>query len=109
MTNETWIIEEGDRIIRKQAELGPDRLSPWETLVYALWWADYAMRNGGSLKAANAYCGFHATGLRAAQQLMLPGTRNLFALNLRRFEKEYLDQFDSVCDEIRAAKPSDIT
>jgi hypothetical protein len=102
--NESWIVEEGDRVIRKRTEVGGDSLAPWEALVYALWWADYAMRNGESLTAANANCGFQANGLRAAKQLSLPLAQELFALDLDRFEKEYLDRFEAVCDEVRAAR-----
>src|SRR5215510_13750161 len=96
--NESWIVEEGGRVIHKRAEVGSDDLVPWESLVYALWWADYAMRNGESLAAANMSCDFHANGLRAAKQLSLPLARELFGLDLHTFEKEYLDRFDAVCD-----------
>jgi hypothetical protein len=50
--NETWVIETGDTIIRKKTRGGIECLSPWETLVYCLWVADYAMRNAGDLEAA---------------------------------------------------------
>jgi hypothetical protein len=104
--NESWIVEEGDRVIRKKVEVGCDGLSPWEALVYALWWADYAMRNGESLETADAHSGFHANGLRAAKQLSLPLAQELFGLDLHGFEREYLDRFEAVCDEIRAAEIS---
>jgi hypothetical protein len=104
--NETWVIEEGDRVIRKRVALAGGSLAPWDALVYALWWADYAMRNGESLEAADAHCGFHANGLRAAELLSLSAARELFAQGLDRFEREYLDRFEAVCDEIRAAEPS---
>jgi hypothetical protein len=104
--NKSWVVEEGDRVIGKRAALGAGSLAPWEALVYALWWADYAMRNGGSLAAADANCGFHTNGLRAAKQLSLSLAQELFALDLDRFEQEYLDRFEAVCDEIRAAEPN---
>ncbi len=103
--NESWLIEAGDRVIGRKVEVGSDGLAPWEALVYALWWADYAMRNGESLEAADANCSFHANGLRAAKQLSLPLARELFALDLDSFEKEYLDRFEAVCGEVRAAEP----
>jgi hypothetical protein len=52
MDNETWIVEEGDRISQKKARLGFDRLTDWERLVYSLWVADYGMRNAGDLSTA---------------------------------------------------------
>ena len=102
--NESWLVHEGDRVIRKRAAVGVEALAPWEALVYALWWADYAMRNGESLEAADANCGFHTIGLRAAKQLSLPQTQELFALDLDNFEKEYLDRFEAVCNEVRAVQ-----
>jgi hypothetical protein len=30
--NETWVIEEGDRIIQKEARTGAGSLTPWEQL-----------------------------------------------------------------------------
>lgn len=104
--NETWLIKVGDRVIQKKAAVGIEHLVPWEVLVYALWWADYAMRNGESLEAAEANCGFHANGILAARQLSLPKTRELFALDLDNFESAYLDRFEAVCNEIRTAEPS---
>ena len=56
MDNETWVIKEGDRIIRKMAALGYKSLTPWETLVYALWHTEYAVRNGEILEAIRASC-----------------------------------------------------
>jgi hypothetical protein len=104
--SEAWLIEEGDRVIRKCVELGCKSLDRWEALVHAFWWADYAVRNGESLVATDAHCAFHAKGLRAAEELSLPLTRELFALALDGFEGEYLDRFEAVCDEIRAAERS---
>jgi hypothetical protein len=102
--NESWLIEAGDRVIVKTAGVGGVALTDWESLVYALWWADYAMRNGESLEAAAARSGFHASGLQAARRLGTPLTRELFALPLSRFEAEYLDRFEAVCCETRAAE-----
>lgn len=102
--NESWVVEESDRVIRKKASRGVDSLFPCEALVYFLWWADYAMRNGESLAAVEANCGFHTNGREAAKQLPFPLTQALFALDLESFEKEYLDRFEAVCDEIRSAE-----
>jgi len=104
--NESWLIEEGDRIIQKQVAVGTECLTLWEALVDALWWADYAMRNGESLEAVEANRGFHTNGLCMAKKLSLPQAQELFSLDLDDFEKAYLDRFEVVCNEVRAAKPS---
>jgi len=101
--NKSWLLQEGARVIQKKA--GGNSLDPWESLVYALWWADYAMRNGESLAAADENCGFHANGLQAAKQLSLPLARELFALDLDVFEREYFEWFEAVCDEVKTAEP----
>lgn len=101
--NESWLVAEGGRVILKRAERSGESPATLEALVYFLWWADYAMRNGESLTATEANCGFHTNGLWAAKQLPLPLTQELFALDIEIFEKEYLDRFEAVCDEIRAA------
>ena len=103
--SESWLIEAGDRAIRAAAEAGGTAPTPWAALVRALWWADYAMRNGEALAAADAASGFHAAGRVASDVLQLPLTRRLFALDLSRFEAEYLDRFEAVCSEVRAAEP----
>ena len=53
--NETWIIEDGDIVIRKIAEHGIDTLLPIELLIYCLWVADYGMRNAGDLEIGRAH------------------------------------------------------
>ena len=53
MDNETWVIEEGDRIIQKKAHFGNNSLTEWESLVYSLWVADSGMRNAGDLDNAS--------------------------------------------------------
>ncbi|MFO0970333.1 MAG: hypothetical protein U0793_32695 [Gemmataceae bacterium] len=103
--NETWVIDTGDWVIRKKARDGKESLSPWERLIYCLWVADYAMRNGGSLDGAREFFGDVFTeGKDLAEQLAYPRTLNLFSKPLLGFEKAYLDAFDSVCAEIRAGE-----
>ena len=66
--NETWVIETGDTVIRKKTRCGIECLSPWETLVYCLWVADYAMRNAGDLDTAfDFYAEFHLNARRIAK------------------------------------------
>jgi hypothetical protein len=104
MDNETWVIEEGDRVIQKKARHGFDRLTTWERLVYALWVADYGMRNAGDLSSArDVYADFQSIARHAADALSLPITRAAFVLAPEALEERYFDLFEAVCDEIRSA------
>src|SRR5215510_14262291 len=103
--NETWIIETGDTIFRKKTLDSIECLTPWETLVYCLWVADYGMRNAGDLDAAaDVYAEFHSTARRIAEVLCLRLTHEAFSLPQRDLEREYFDRFKLICDEIRDAK-----
>src|SRR5947209_6160781 len=105
MDNETWIIEEGDRIIQKKARFGFDHLTAWERLVYSLWAADYGMRNAGDLGTAGAVLAdFQSVALDAADALSLPLTSGAFALPVALLEERYFDLFEAVCNEIRSAE-----
>lgn len=105
MDNETWVIETGEEIIQKKSRSGIENLTPWETLVYCLWVADYGMRNAGDLDTAfNLYPTFQTDGYLNAKALALPITQNTFALAKLEFEKQYFGRFEAVCDEIKSAK-----
>jgi uncharacterized protein YegJ (DUF2314 family) len=106
MDNETWVVEEGDRIIQKKARLGFDRLTDWERLVYSLWVADYGMRNAGDLGTArDVYADFQSVALHAAKALSLPTTCGAFVLAPDTLQERYFDLFEAVCTEIRRAEP----
>jgi predicted HTH transcriptional regulator len=108
MSNEDWIIEEGDEVAQKRAEHGKANLSKWETLVYCLWVADYGMRNAGDLGAAqDVYADFKREGAEISRTIGLKLTHDTFSLDNKAFEKQYFDLFDAICDEIRATKGSD--
>jgi hypothetical protein len=104
--NETWVVEEGDRVIQKKARLGFERLTTWERLVYSLWVTDYGMRNAGSLDTTKDVCAdFQTVALRAAEELSLPLTRGAFSMAPDALEEKYFDLFETVCEEIRCAEP----
>jgi hypothetical protein len=106
MDNETWIIEEGDRVIEKKTRPGFDRLKTWERLVYSLWVADYGMRNAGDLDTArDLYADFQSVAFHAADALSLRIRRTAFALAPDALVERYFDLFEAVCDEIRSAEP----
>jgi len=103
--NETWLIETGDAIVRKKARY---EIDDWETLVYCLWVADYGMRNAGDLEtAAGVYSGFQTDARQLAQQLSLEVTHSAFSLSKGDLQQEYFDRFESICDEIKRANPSE--
>jgi hypothetical protein len=103
--NETWVIETGDTIVCKRTRGGIECLSPWETLVYCLWVADYGMRNAGDLNAAADICAeFHSNARRIAEVLSLRLTHEAFSLSQSDLEREYFDRFESICDEIKDAE-----
>ncbi|NIK31394.1 hypothetical protein FHY15_000490 [Xanthomonas arboricola] len=58
---ETWLIEFGDEIIRKEHQLGATSISAVETAVYDLWAVDYAVRNAGDMEALEALEDFRPT------------------------------------------------
>ena len=106
MDNETWVVEEGERIIQKKARLGIDHLTDWERLVYSVWVADYGMRNAGDLSTArDLYADFQSVALHSATKLSLPTTCNAFVLDPNALQERYFDLFEAVCTEIRSAEP----
>jgi hypothetical protein len=107
--NETWVVEEGDKVIQRKVRSGLENFSTWDGLVYSLWVAGYAMRNGGDLKDAKAFfCDFQSIAVRAADELSLPFTRDLISMDLDSIELAFFDRFDAVCDEIRQAAHSHV-
>ena len=105
--NEDWIVDRGALVVEKKAQSGPESLNEWERLVYCLWVADYMMRNAGDFaNAVDMYPNFQRDAKRLAEQLALPLTCEAFALSRGTLEREYLDRFEAICDEIRRAEPN---
>ena len=105
--NQTWLIEAGDAIIKKEMRLGAASLTAIERLIHCLWVADYGMRNAGDLAtAADVYPPFHKEALALAKSLALSATADAFSLPLDAFESSYYERFDSICDEIRTSETS---
>lgn len=100
--NESWIIDEGDVVIQKRVHTGVASLSPIERLIYCVWVADYGMRNAGDLETAHdVYADFQTDAARLAQEFGLQRTHSAFALRTSDLQREYLDRFEEICDEIR--------
>jgi hypothetical protein len=102
--NEDWIIEVGGGVAEKKANSGLSGLTSRERLIYCLWVADYGMRNAGDLVAArDLYPDFQLEGASLATDLDLSFTRQSFSLVPHDFEREYLERFERICNEIKAA------
>jgi hypothetical protein len=102
--NEDWIGEAGGDIVEKRAKVGADALSPRESLIYWLWWADYMMRNAGDF--ANAVAlerDFQRELASHAKELGLCYTEETFSLSRDQLQAQYFDRFEAVCDEIKGA------
>lgn len=106
--NESWIIYAGDAVIKRSGPNGIAVLEPLDRLVYCLWVADYGMRNAGDLSTArDLYKPFHKEALQLSKELALPVTQSAFGLSGKELERQYFEQFEGVCDEIRAALSTD--
>ena len=100
-----WIVEAGDRVIRKRAARDSSGVAAAEHAVYCLWVIDYAVRNSGTLEpiaelypaAITELSAFAAShGLSVLSQ-WLGGTGNQ-----SEFCATYWDHFDAACGELRA-------
>jgi hypothetical protein len=106
--NESWLIGIGGEVVEKQAREGAASLTPWETLVYCLWVADYGMRNAGDLDtASDLYARFKRDAKQAAKTLAPPLSLEAFSLPKAQLQREYFDRFEAVCTEIKRAKSND--
>ena len=99
---ETWIVEVGDGLIKKEAAVGRNELTPVEQLIYCLWVADYGMRNAGDLQtASDLYGPFQTEAAELAASLGLPKTQAAFELSTASLEREYFGRLADVVSELR--------
>jgi len=102
--NETWLIDVGDRMIKKKATGGALGLTPPERLIYCIWVADYGMRNAGTLEAAkDLYRDYKEEAEQLSFELRLPYVHESFCLSVQALEREYFDRFERICNEIKSA------
>lgn len=102
--NETWLLDEGARVIERKAVAGYSSLTPRQRLIYCLWSADYGMRNAGDIQtAADLHPTFMEDGRSAAQELGFPQSTAFFSLSAECLEQLYFGLFDGVVVEIRVA------
>src|SRR3954471_12220943 len=103
--NQTWVVERGGDVVEKKAQVGLVGLSDWKRLVYCLWVTDYMMRNAGDFANAEVmYPDFQTDAARFAKALGLATTFQTFSLSRRKLQREFLDRFESVCEEIKRAE-----
>jgi len=103
LDNETWLLDAGDEVIRAKAELGPDSLTDVQRLIYALWVADYGMRNAGDLVTArDLHPEYKSEGLEKARALDLRKTQAAFSMTDDELQAHNFDLFDTLCNEIRS-------
>jgi hypothetical protein len=102
--NQSWIVVRGDEVVQKMAAEGRNSLSDIEKLICCLWTADYMMRNAGDFaNAEDMYPTFQVDAAKAAKKLGLSVTDQAFSLSRRNLEREYLDRFEAICEEIKNA------
>ena len=100
--NETWVIETGGMVFRKETRGGVACLSPFRDACLLSLGADYGMRNAGDLDtAADAYPEFQLNARRIAKASSLRLTHETFSLPKSDLEQQYFDRFEQVCSEIR--------
>ena len=101
---ETWLIEEGDRIIQKKSREGFDSLSSLEKAIYDFWVIDYAVRNSGTLQPIRELSEISISRLKEfaknnnchhiVSMLELTKDENVFC-------NTYYQNFDNTCQDIR--------
>ncbi len=102
--DQTWLLEEGDRVITKKAAGTYSSLNPRDRLIYCLWVADYGMRNAGDLTtAADLHPAFLRDGQSAAQELGFPRSTAAFSLSSQELEERYFDLFGGIVAELRTS------
>jgi len=103
--NQSWVVDRGGEVVEKRAKTGVESLSDWERLVYCLWVTDYMMRNAGDfLNAEVMYPDFQTDAARFSKSLELATTHALFSQSQRKLQRDYLDRFEEICDEIKKAE-----
>ncbi|KVQ26878.1 MULTISPECIES: hypothetical protein [Burkholderia] len=101
---ETWLIDEGNRVIQKESLEGFNSLTLIERVVYSMWVVDYAVRNSGTLEPMRE---LYPEALHELGAFAVPNNAaNLLALlhlssKEERFCAEYYERFDRACGDIR--------
>jgi hypothetical protein len=102
LENQTWLIDTGDVVLKKESAGGVLSLTRWERLVYRVWVADYGMCNAGDLDtAADVHPRFQEEAAELAKELSLAFTYETFSLSKEDLQLQYFERFDRLCDELK--------
>jgi len=101
---ETWLLDAGDEIIRKESLSGAASLTPLEHAIYSLWVIDYAVRNSGTLdpmeelypNALQELLTFSRSSNLPSLSVWLPSARNE-----QMFCNAYYNHFSAACAELQ--------
>ncbi len=105
LDNETWLIEFGDDVIEKKAEIGVKALTDYEKTVYCLWVIDYSIRNSGTLDSLediypDAISEFESV---ASKNNWL----STFSIQeICNNQEAYYNNFEELCNELRSIQVS---
>jgi hypothetical protein len=102
--NETRLVEEGDRIIKKKSHGNFDSLSSLEIAIYDFWLIDYAVRNSGTLEAMRELNEISILRLKEfAKNNNCPHLYSTLELakDETSFCATYYQNFENACNELR--------
>lgn len=107
--NETWLIDTGDLVITRKADIGYEQLSAIEKAVYCFWVLDYAVRNSGTLEPVQEIRPTAIAELRRFSDDnscvylgdLLDKLTNRDKLNEDELFDTYSLMFDQACNDIR--------
>lgn len=108
MNWESWLLDEGDKVVERKAEIGLEQLSEADQLLYCLWVADYSLRNAGDLESGNQLLpGWLARLVELAARLGLSGVESFFrelpAAGGGAFDL-YWEHFSQLCQEVSGSR-----
>lgn len=102
---ETWLLETGDIVIRKKAQLSESALSESDRAVYWMWLIDYSVRNAGCFGPLEDMGAKTALSdlARFAQDTKLSALCLWLQLsdNEEVFCRTYYQHFDKACGELK--------
>ena len=102
--NETWLIDEGDKIIGKKSRENYESLTSLEKAIYCFWVIDYAIRNSGTLEPMRE---IHKGSIVLLNEFAKSNNCNELCSMLAiaddedAFCENYLERFDEACNDLR--------
>lgn len=108
MNWESWLLDEGDKVVESKARLGLEKLSKADQLLYCLWVGDYSLRNAGDLESGDQLLpGWLPRLVELANELGLTKVEKFFrelpSAGKSAFDL-YWDHFAELCQETSASR-----